>query len=210
MPDSPRGSPPTSTPTNAAEAAIVKDYPQRTDALKTRPEVVEAVNERSLNKVTDLATARRHLEMHNFVSAGGRFTRSELFTILMKMSLLPQAGMGKLANTLRALVYMGEEIDMTVIEEVAQAVGDAVGPVLDTVVKSQTTLNTGLGGLEEEVKNLRGMLAEIKEEVRVVGTEARATAAAAVAAPAPTAPRSYVAAAGAPPAMTAEHAAVLA
>jgi hypothetical protein len=87
------------------DPTVVKELATRTAEIATRPQLIDAVNKKTGNKVTDLATARHFLEKSNLVASGGRFTRGELFSALMKLSLLPQTSIAKLANPLCALAY---------------------------------------------------------------------------------------------------------
>jgi hypothetical protein len=93
------------------DTAVLKDLDTHTTDLRTRYQLVEAVNKKTANKVTDPATARQYLEVNHLLEKDSEFSREDLFAALMRMSLLPQAFLGKLANALRALAYMGETID---------------------------------------------------------------------------------------------------
>jgi hypothetical protein len=72
------------------DPTVVKELATRTAEIATQPQLIDAVNKKAGNKVTDLATARHFLEKSNLVASGGRFTRGELFSALMKLSLLLQ------------------------------------------------------------------------------------------------------------------------
>ncbi|KAJ7756911.1 hypothetical protein B0H14DRAFT_3511979 [Mycena olivaceomarginata] len=213
----------------SVDTAVLKDLGARATDLQTRYQLVEAVNRKTANKVTDPASARQYLETNLLLEKDSDFSREDLFAALMRMSLLPQTSLGKLANALRALAYMGEKIDTDYVRAVshatAEAVSETISPILDAAVKNQGTMREAVGGLVSTCSIVSVSVEETKTEVRALVAQlgvlkaavetasAASTAAAAeavtVARATPTGPRSYAAAMAAP-AMTAEQAALLA
>ncbi|KAJ7906915.1 hypothetical protein B0H13DRAFT_2332965 [Mycena leptocephala] len=225
-----RGTPPTQSPPQlATDTAVLKDLDARATDLRTRYQLVEAVNKKTANKVTDPASARQYLEVNHLLEKDTEFSREDLFAALMRMSLLPQASLGKLANALRALAYMGETIDSDYVRAVsdatAEAVSETIAPILDAVVKKQGKMEETVGGLvstcsivsasvEETKTEMRALVAQLEVLKTAVETASAASTAAAIEAATaaratPVGPRSYATAAAAPT-MTAEQAALLA
>ncbi|KAJ7653539.1 hypothetical protein DFH06DRAFT_1330252 [Mycena polygramma] len=185
-----RGSPPAQ---HSLESPIVQDIQTRSAGLATRPQLVDAANKVKGNKIIDLPSARQYLETSQLVSKDAHFTRTELFTTLMKLSLLPQASLAKLGNTLRALAYLGEEIDDAVAQEVAdmtaQAVSEAISPLVEDLVTSHRDLRKSVQGIagecssvleavEESRGEVRALEAQLKEMKEAAGAASVATAAA--------------------------------
>ncbi|KAJ6617278.1 hypothetical protein B0H10DRAFT_2218764 [Mycena sp. CBHHK59/15] len=119
-----------------------------------------------------------------------------------------------MALTLRALAFMGEEINVQVAQVVANAVANAITPCLDVVADQQegitqalqevTGASSAVSKLVEETRGELGALAAQVKEMKSAVEVANARPADAV----PQGPHSYAAAAV--PAMTAEQADILA
>ncbi|KAJ6550932.1 hypothetical protein B0H10DRAFT_2242451 [Mycena sp. CBHHK59/15] len=208
------------------DPAIVKDMQSRAPTNATHDQLVAAAEKVKSNTVKDAATVRLHLETSSLLGKGSRFGRADLFSALMRLSLLLQASLAKLSNTLQALAFMGEEIDDAVAQEVADPVAAMVGPIVETVVANQRVLQDDVKGLTGTSSNLAKVVEESKEELRDMKAQvenmkemmthlefsvdsAKEAAHEVQAAATSTGPRTYAAAA-AVPAMSAEQAGVLA
>ncbi|KAJ6450596.1 hypothetical protein C8R45DRAFT_1113940 [Mycena sanguinolenta] len=201
---------------------MAKDIQTRLTPFVTRGQLIEA-NDKGKNGIVDAGSAREYLEDSLWIAKGAPFTRGELFFVLMKVSLLPQVSLKMMAHTLRALAFMGEEIDVQVAEEVAGATGPAVtkamAPMMDSLKDSVVEMIGKSSDAVDVVEAVKGEVAALKEQVtelkKVVEETRTAAAAAAKEAQAaakatPTAPRSYATAAVAPATMTAEQAELVA
>ncbi|KAJ7898101.1 hypothetical protein B0H13DRAFT_2337635 [Mycena leptocephala] len=80
-------------------------------ALKTRPQLMEALAKVRNSAILDTASARYYLEESQWITKGVPFSRAHLFEILSKISLLPQVSQKSMPETLRALAFMGEDLD---------------------------------------------------------------------------------------------------
>ncbi|KAJ6548495.1 hypothetical protein B0H19DRAFT_1265324 [Mycena capillaripes] len=207
------------------DTATARDVQARVGALTTRPQLIEANDKVKFgtNGIVNIDTARTYLEGSQWIAVGATFTRTELFSVLMKVALLPQATLKTMAHTLRALAFMGEEIGDTLTDEIAGA-GAAMSPMVDGMVAGQNTLQTTMIELKSEsavamkaaeearegMCNLEAQVQELMTMVEEAGVAA-ATAAAERAATkvTPTGPRSYAATAVAAAPMTAEQAWIL-
>ncbi|KAJ7891748.1 hypothetical protein B0H13DRAFT_1887068 [Mycena leptocephala] len=114
-----RGTPPKPTPLNPA---AMKDVNTRFAALKTRLQLMEALAKVRNSAILDTASARYYLEESQWITKGVPFSRAHLFEILSKISLLPQVSQKSMPETLRALAFMGEDLDGSVADAVALTV----------------------------------------------------------------------------------------
>ncbi|KAJ7037836.1 hypothetical protein C8F04DRAFT_1256745 [Mycena alexandri] len=139
-----RGSPPNSTAVYVPlDKVAKKDLSARFGKLTTRPLLMEQLTgERG--KMRNADEAREYLEGSEWIAKGSVFTRDTLFSILLKISLLPQVQQKSMTLTLRALTFMGEVIDVTVADEVGAAVGEAVSPIVGEVVENQRELDAAV------------------------------------------------------------------
>jgi hypothetical protein len=187
----------------------------------TRPQLIEANGKVKNNEIVDANTARQYLEGSQWIAKDAPFTRDELFATLMKMSLLTQATLKLMAPTLRALAFLGEEIDTTVAQEVATACRPAVSAAVtagmeglqDSVkelIGASAVASKAVENAREDVRTLEAQVRELKMVVEAAGAAAAtaATEAQAAAKAVPTGPRTYTTAAAT--GMMAEQADVLA
>ncbi|KAJ6562305.1 hypothetical protein B0H19DRAFT_1068958 [Mycena capillaripes] len=218
-----RGTPPRMTP---LDTATLRDVQARVGELTTRPQLIEANDKvRFGNKgIVDAATAQAYMEGSNWVAKGAPFTRTELFSVLLKISLLPQTTLKSMSHMLRALAFLGEEIGDTLSNKMAVSVGQALSPLADGMVEGHNAFREEVQGLkgesaiatktaEEMKEGLRALEAQMRDLKKSVETASTAAAAAAAEAKtaATTAPaRPSYAAATAAPAITAEQAGILA
>jgi hypothetical protein len=136
----------------------------------TRTELVDTANKQN-GKVQDMRAARAHLVNTKLLDKDQNFGRAELFTTLMKISLLPQAAIGKMSNTLHALAYMSEYVDSEVAQEVADCTAAAVSEALSPVAKG-TDMAISLAGEATQVcarataaaDSVRAEMLELKEQ----------------------------------------------
>ncbi|KAF8209502.1 hypothetical protein K438DRAFT_1753839 [Mycena galopus ATCC 62051] len=215
-----RGPPPKPTP---LDPAVAKDIQTRLTPYVMRSQLTDATNKARNNDIVDANSAREYLEGSLWIAKDAPFSRAELFSVLVKMSMLPQATLKLMAHTLRALAFIGEMIDGEVAQEVANvcgpAVGEAIAPVIEKLqgaVEDMTSKSSmalvAAETTKEEVLALKEQIGELRRSVEEARTAAEAAAAEAqVAARAPaSAPRSYAAAASAAHPMTSEQAALVA
>ncbi|KAJ7506322.1 hypothetical protein B0H11DRAFT_2219650 [Mycena galericulata] len=188
--------------------------------------LIEANEKTKNNNIGDADTARHYLEESHWIAKDAPFTRADLFAVLLKISLLPQTLQKSMSNTLRALAFMAEFIDASVVQEVAdccaESVATAVSPYIEGLVNSQegiqTTVNELLGASStltamveesrEELQALEAQVKDLKEAVEKTGKETVVAVEAQASRPVPMGPRSYAAAAATT--MTAEQAGILA
>ncbi|KAJ7029320.1 hypothetical protein C8F04DRAFT_1187736 [Mycena alexandri] len=160
-----RGTTPKSTSTSTAitpllDAATAESIVKRFERYTTRPELLEHMEEKVGKKLRDTETARAYLENGRWIDKGAPLNREVMFSILLKVSLLPQTTLKLMAGTIRALAFMAETIDSVVADEVA----DVVGPIVNSVVDSQENLHGEVLGLVRQVSDLQAAVEEKNRE----------------------------------------------
>ncbi|KAJ7018364.1 hypothetical protein C8F04DRAFT_391167 [Mycena alexandri] len=159
---------PSTAITPPLDPTMAENIEKHFEKYSTRPELLEHMEEKAGRTVRDAETARAYLENNRWIAKGDKLNREVMFSVLLKISLLPQTSLKSMAGTIRALAFMAETIDIAVADEVAAVMAEAVGPIVDSVVDNQSQLHSVVLQVAQHVSTLRKTVEDTSADATTV------------------------------------------